>query len=1414
MVNISFIVKPLVGKLIGFISGNLIEKWKVKGKFKKIKTFQKEYEDTFVDSNTFQKFLNDEMNGLLIFNYVFGATYISVPKVAFVEQLSKLAINEINHYRKSVQLKEIENHPVVDQYLNDLITYLEKYRDKSFKSNEMSILSNIQNSIVESNKSLQEYFEKNLLEIQERAYLEKYTDEHLEKILDRNILDLGKRYISEANVETDFNAIFNSLVSNKQIFQHFSELLGKLQMSIMEFSKAFNKHSEDLGYDDIKFIEKVLNYFKEIDCEDKEFYLHSSLKCLSEEINSFVAEVDGVRYKLYEEGKKNVREELINPIQIINRYESELNEYIHLVRPILINEPYLLIYGDAGIGKSHLLADNAKRLQEAGHSVFLFLGQHLNTHDHPFKQLFDLIEYKGSKESFLKEFNDRANKKNKRTVIIIDALNEGEGKYFWKNYLLNFLNSIKEFDNIAVALSVRSNYIRSVLPENIEADFPLHKLEHKGFKDLSLEALEPFFNYYRINPLVFPSLENECYNPLFLQIYCEAIQEEYVGYRGWSIVEVLERYVEKINNRLSLDQRFPYANSLNLVDKILKEIAAKFIESESHYIELSELYEVLHSTVSPYISGYREIILGLEEENILSINSGYRGESLVYFTYERFADIYISLVLLEKYQQEGKELFDKILSSDNPYFYGVYESLSIIVPEKLNKELLDLVDIKLITFDTAESFIRGISWRNVQNINERTFHWIDLCLRQENIGLQSLVYESLLKQSYIIESPLNAEFLHSNIYPLAMSIRDGSWTISINNNSEVPTRLVEIILKQNLSFQHFKRENFELLSWTIIWLFTCTDRKLRDTSTMALVKLYMNEPSIILKNINRFIDVNDPYILERLFASSYGAILRTNEVPQLEEIVDIIYTKIFNQNDVYPNVLIRDYARGIILFAANKGIIDLEEYKKINPPYSSNWYEKTYSLQEVDEKLKEMQQVAGEEFSGFHAIIRSMTTEYGRGTGAYGDFGRYVFGSALYDWRNQFDDQDLSNIATMRIIDYGYDEKKHGNYDRNLRYHNRHENLVERMGKKYQWVALYELLAKLTDNYPIYKEIKLYTPEYQKYTELQNKRIYSYMDKMFKTQSGEDIELVVEENEETLKEEEHFLGIKKDYYKKYNGPWDPFLRNIDPSLLKYPTKDNSQQNLIKSYLPYNSDKTWVQNKEEFNKLDDFIFIEYEGNKYISLAQMLLQKRENGKKFVDKDEFFIKSKAVFIPDNDKGKYIALKSEKKGDTSVSWANTYSVFAFEHYWHPSFSDIFYKNEFEDIDCEDAIWEYLWETNISLDSGERTSCSYLLPNTNLVKFFMLFQISEGIWKDGENNLVAFDAQYMGYESNLLFRADYLEKYLSENNLSVIWDFYMEKRSERSRKEEWFICWTDNGTDIKYTILDQYKELEMKDRF
>ncbi|EEL55333.1 hypothetical protein bcere0023_30580 [Bacillus cereus Rock4-2] len=1404
-------MKPITNKIVGLMSATSFEKIVMRYKLNKIKSFQKQYEDTFVDSNTFQQFLNREENAHLIFDYVFGATFISNNRDTFVDHLSNSAMNEINKFRKNAGLKELESHPVVKQYLKELIIYLEKYRDKSFKQNEMSILANIQNSIVAGNESLREYIEQNFVEIEQRAYIEKYTDEYLGELLNQSILDLGKRYNSEANVGTDFNIVFDSLIGDKKVFENLNALINKFQGSINKFSIALDTYKKDVELKDISFVEKILDFLRNINSNDSEFYLESNLNVFIEEINSFMGEVEGFRYWLYEREEQKIKNETIKLIDQISQHERVINDYINLIHPALISNPYLLIYGEAGIGKSHLLADNAKRLQEAGHSVFLFLGQYLNKHDNPFKQLFDLIDYRGDKEYFCKEFNERAKRKNKKTVIIIDALNEGEGKYFWKNYLLNFLNFIKKFEDIAVVLSIRSNYVRGILPENIESEFPLYKLEHKGFNDLSLEALEPFFNFYKINPVIFPSLENECYNPLFLQIYCEAFEDDYKGFRGWSIVEVLEKYIEKINTRMSLDKRFLYLSSLNLVDKILKGIALKFVENKKRDINLSELYEVLDSVASKYTTNYRLLILGLEEENILTIN-GERDEGLVYFTYERFADIYMSIVLLEKYQQ-NKNLFKDILLSDSQFYYGIYESLSIVVSEKLKVEWLDLIESKYITFDIIEEFVRGISWRNVQNINEKTFYWINQCLTQNNINLQSLVYERLLKQSYVIESPLNAEFLHNNLKNMPMSIRDGSWTITINDNPEIPMRLAEIILKQNLSFEHLNYKNFELLSTTFIWLFTSSNIKLRDTATTTLVKLYMNKPSIIIKDIRRFINVNDPYVLERLFASIYGAILRTSELSQLGEIVNFIYTNIFEQAEVYPNVLIRDYARSIILFAVNREVISFEGYEKINPPYSSVWYENTYSLQEIDNKVKEMQQKSEIAYCGFRSIVRSMTTEYGRGVGAYGDFGRYVFGSALYEWKNQFNDQDLSNIATMRIVEYGYDEKVHGYYDRSLINHSRHKNSVERIGKKLQWIALYELLAKLADNYPIYKEIKRYTPEYEQYKKLENKRMNKYMRELFDFQSEEDIEVIEQESEIPLKEEEHIVRIEKEYYKKYNGPWDPFLRNIDPSLLNYPPEE-PMHNLIKSHLPNKPNKYWSQSKKEFENLNDYIFIEYEGEQYISLAQLIIQKRDNGKNHVDEDEFFVKTKAVFLPLKDKEHYIDLKSVKKGDLSVSWTNIFTVFAFEYCWHPAFLENFYEQEFENIKYEESVFEYLWETNMNASSGELNSCSYLLPSANLVKFFELNQTSEGVWRDKHSNLVAFDTQYLGYESNLLFRADYLEEYLERNNLTIVWDFYMEKKSERSRKEEWFICWINNNKDIEHQTLEEYQDTDMKEVF
>ena len=57
-----------------------------------------------------------------------------------------------------------------------------------------------------------------------------------------------------------------------------------------------------------------------------------------------------------------------------------------------------------------------------------------------------------------------------------------------------------------------------------------------------------------------------------------------------------------------------------------------------------------------------------------------------------------------------------------------------------------------------------------------------------------------------------------------------------------------------------------------------------------------------------------------------------------------------------------------------------------------------------------------------------------------------------------------------RVFELGYDKEIHGEYDysvRNYYSYNRHDNKIERIGKKYQWIAFYEIMAMLSDNYKL-----------------------------------------------------------------------------------------------------------------------------------------------------------------------------------------------------------------------------------------------------------------------------------------------------------------------------------------------------------
>jgi hypothetical protein len=84
-----------------------------------------------------------------------------------------------------------------------------------------------------------------------------------------------------------------------------------------------------------------------------------------------------------------------------------------------------------------------------------------------------------------------------------------------------------------------------------------------------------------------------------------------------------------------------------------------------------------------------------------------------------------------------------------------------------------------------------------------------------------------------------------------------------------------------------------------------------------------------------------------------------------------------------------------------------------------------------------------------------------------GDFGRYVLTRAV---EHVVGDEptlagDVERAVFERVLELGWTHDHFKDLDRNR--DGGHDGVVERVGKKYQWIALHEVLGRLTDHFPV-----------------------------------------------------------------------------------------------------------------------------------------------------------------------------------------------------------------------------------------------------------------------------------------------------------------------------------------------------------
>ena len=131
-----------------------------------------------------------------------------------------------------------------------------------------------------------------------------------------------------------------------------------------------------------------------------------------------------------------------------NPYRERRNEVAHLERRLdecfrslsefatISKTDTLILNGQGGTGKTHLLCDFAKMRIEAGAPTVLLMGQQFLSLNPPWVQALERLDLQRlSIEQFIGSMEAAAQATNSRALIIIDALNEGRaencGKPIW-----------------------------------------------------------------------------------------------------------------------------------------------------------------------------------------------------------------------------------------------------------------------------------------------------------------------------------------------------------------------------------------------------------------------------------------------------------------------------------------------------------------------------------------------------------------------------------------------------------------------------------------------------------------------------------------------------------------------------------------------------------------------------------------------------------------------------------------------------------------------------------------------------------------------------------------------------------------------------------------------------------------------
>jgi len=1290
---------------------------------------------------------------------------------------------------------------------------------------------------------------------------------------------VGPKYTRDLNIELPIAGLFDELGRSVRFYS-------KLRRYVIDIKKAFKGVNERIAgniYPEEyvligEIVEQMKGWIEQVTESGANDIEWQKLLDLTTRITKPVSEArEKIENKPPQKNKRrevedeqNYRYALSNILNLANKI-WKFRIYIENGSGELANKKALLVTGTAGTGKTHLFCDIAESRVKEGLPTILLLGQHF-TNEEPWSHIITRLgAVCESRDEFLGGLSAAAEASGQRALILIDALNEGEGTHLWNNHLSGFLETISRYPWISVALSVRTSYEPLVIPDGLVPG-DLFPVEHHGFSGVEYKAVKEFFDFYNIELPSTPLLAPEFLNPLFLKLFCSGLQIKGMtrmpkGVKG--IKAIFDFYVKAINDKLYKPEYLNYDKDSNLVQKAVENIAGIMAEKKQTWLtkeEAKDNVDKLHRRHEYENTLFRHLITEnvINEDIMRSENGEYT--PIIRFPYQRFSDHYITRYLLDKYLPtedpgitfHGGGPLNYLVQDERACYYnqGLISALSVQVPEKISKEFHELVP-KCIGFrPVKEAFIESFVWRDYGAFSDKTKEYINKYILTDSLQTERFL-EALLTVSTEKEHPYNARRLHSFLNKFDMADRDSWWSIFLHRYYGEETaidRIVDWAISKNAKSDIVESETVLLSGFALSWFLTSSNRFLRDRATKALVNIFENRILLLREFIAELLPVNDIYILERLFAVAYGCALRTIKYNDVKDLALNVYEWVFEKGPPPVHLLLRDYARGIIELALRLGFeLDIS-LEKARPPYGSEWPENIPSEKELEVYGKKEDDTPDE----FWAQVEIYDSVMG-----FGDFARYIIGtnSGYFNWfnirltepkkcthgeitrdfensltkrqlvsykrfekaifnietykslgdterkeffgrlfteaelnaalallknrlinklgkkkkaifeeyvipyvedRRKWDrvhDFDLSlaqRFILKRVFDMGWSVEKFGSFDRNMKSlgYSRMGDQPERIGKKYQWIAFYEFLARVADN-------------------------FVYRESGFGDEAG-----------------------------NYEGPWQINRRDIDPSCLIPKDKSVHYSPIPNSWWFQVKFEEWDSIEKEIawlkktDHLPDILPLIETVNPSDNSSWLALEgfyawgARASTDGLVDrypKREIWYMLKSYLVKKDDISTLYnwAQKQNFRGHRLPESRDLYEVFLSEfyrsvaydyhctpYYGYSEWTKNNHGNSVIPVDVLVTAERYLSESG-TYDCSVEDTISILLPSKWLVENMGLRQNGiEGQLVDNLNELTTFDPSVFEEGPGvLLIKREKLFRFLEENGYSILWLVLGEKR-------------------------------------